>query len=101
MVYGCHQDAIVLLNEIDPSKLTSMFDQRGIQEKLEENVWIIHSRNGSKKANEYFEENSFRLGLNAQIFFIKSGEDLNSEVTQIIGQGTKNIGFEVDFWFDK
>ena len=90
------QDAIVLMNEIDSSKIKSMFDQRGIQEKLEENVWIIHSRNGSKQAKEYFEENSFRLGLNAQIFFIKSGEDINLEVTQIIGKGTKNIGFEVD-----
>ena len=83
------------LDEVQPNQVNTLLNQDGAQFSLFHNIWLIHSKNESRTVQEYFLKNYLRIGLNAQIFFIKSFSNASNEITQIIGKGTTEINYNV------
>ena len=83
------------LDEVNPDHVSHLLNQVGAQHSLLRNIWLIHSKNESSKIKDYFARNKLRIGLNAQIFFIKTFAGFSQEITQIIGKGTTEISSKV------
>ena len=83
------------LDEVHPDQVSYLLNQVGAQHSLIHNIWLIHSKNESKQIQDYFSKNELRIGLNAQIFFIKTFAYATQEITQIIGKGTTEISSNV------
>ena len=82
-------NSLIVLDEVQPDQVGRLLNhaQRGIQLSLSTNIWLIHSKNQSKQSIEFFAGNELRIGLNAQIFVIKSYPS-HDDVYQILGTGT-------------
>ena len=82
-------NSLIVLDEVQPDQVGTLLNhaQSGIQLSLSTNIWLIHSKNQSRQGIEFFAKNELRIGLNAQIFVIKSYPS-HDDVYQILGTGT-------------
>ena len=88
-------NALIILDEIDPNQFNNLLNQEGIQSNLLNNFWLIHSSNESREAKDYFHKNKLKIGLNAQIVFVKKWANEYQDVIQILGTGTSQVSYKV------
>ena len=87
-------NSLIILDEVQPDQLINLLNQEGIQKSLFNNIWLIHFKNQYRQIKEFFSGNNLKIGLNANIFTIKSFNSYQ-EVTQILGTGTINVEYKV------
>ena len=85
-VYG----SLIISNNFKVEELSRIFHSSGSQRSLMSNTWLFYSSLPNNEVSEYFKNNTFRMGLNANIFFLCQ---LNKEyqLIQALGTGTKNV----------
>ena len=84
-------DGLIVLDQITPKEMTTIFTKKGIQSSLKANIWLVQSINSSLGIIDFFKKSPFKLGLNAKIFAI---DNLNN-VIQIIGTGRHDADSKV------
>ena len=95
------EDSLLVFNEIEPSKIGNLLNKEGAQKSLFNNVWLIHSKNVSIRIEDYFPNNRFKIGINAQAYFVISSNRNREEhmLTQILGLGSAEIFYKVSILF--
>ena len=88
------QNALVILNEIKEEQISNVLTKENIQKSLRTNTWLIYTSDSKKEAKSYFKQNRLKIGINAQMFFVKHVNDIYS-VTQILGTATLDLKFKV------
>ena len=88
-------NALIILDEMDPNQFKILLNQEGIQSNLINNFWLIHSSNESMEAKDYFHNNKLKIGLNAQIVFVKKWANEYQDAIQILGTGTSQVLYKV------
>ena len=85
---------LIFLNEPRLDVLVTLFSQPGAQRRLASNTWLIRTKNSSIELNEYFKNNTLKLGLNAKLFFLVN---VNSNIVlhQALGTGELMPKFQV------
>ena len=86
------QNALMIMNEINEEQFNDVLMKENIQKSLRTNTWLIYTSDSEKEAQNYFKRNSLKIGINAQIIFVKYASDIHS-VTQILGTATLNLKF--------
>ena len=99
--WNCSRDEIpfvhkglIILNNVKPKVFKAILKLQGIQKSLSSNLWIVKVPSTVQDLTEYFTESKLKLGLNVQLFFVKSVAELNS-VVQALGLGDFQPKFEV------
>ena len=99
--WGCNtipkiDNSLIILDDVQPGHVRRLLnpDQDGIQISLSSNIWLIHSKNQSLQIKEFFIQNELRIGLNAQIFIIRSLFS-HDDIVQVLGTGTTKVEHKV------
>ena len=99
--WNCTRDEIpfvhkglIILNNVQPEVFKKILKLQGIQKSLSSNLWIVKVPNAVQDFTEYFTESKLKLGLNVQLFFVKSVAKQYS-VVQALGLGNFQPRFEV------
>ena len=80
-------NALIFLNDPQPTVLANLLNQKGSQRTLKSNTWLIHTKDETKQLKDYFIANSLKIGLNANIFMVKGMRE-NISLYQGLGDGT-------------
>ena len=85
-VYG----SLIVSNNLKVEELSRIFQSSGSQRSLMVNTWLFYSPLTNNEVSEYFKNNQFRMGLNANVFFLCQ---LNKDyqLIQALGSGTTNV----------
>ena len=99
--WDCSRDKIpfvnkglIILNNVKPNIFNKIMKLQGIQNSLSSNIWIVRVPSSVQDLDAYFTESKLKLGLNVQLFFVKSVAEQNS-VVQALGLGDFLPRFEV------
>ena len=87
-------NSVIVLDEVQPNRFTDLLNQEGIQKSIFRNIWVIHIKNQNRQNKDFFVDNKLRIGLNAQIFIIRSFHN-HDDIYQILGAGTSKIELKV------
>ena len=80
-------NALIFLNDPEPTVIANLLNQKGSQRTLKSNTWLIHTKDETKEIKDYFITNGLKIGLNANIFMVK-GMGENMSLYQGFGDGT-------------
>ena len=80
-------NALIFLNDPQPTVLANLLNQKGSQRTLKSSTWLIHTKDETKEIKDYFIANGLKIGLNANIFMVK-GMGENMSLYQGLGDGT-------------
>ena len=80
----------MLFNGPEPQQLVDLLKQPGAQMSLTSNTWVIRVKNSSIELDQYFENNTLIIGLNAKMFFIKDIYGV-SYLYQVLGLGKETV----------
>ena len=91
------QESLIILNEITPKDLQTVFSKSNIQNSITYNTWLIHISNKVHDAHSFFGDIKIKIGINARIFIVQASE--SSHVAyQVIGTGLHKVDFKVTFY---
>ena len=90
------QGGLIILNNISPNELQKVFSKSHIQNSITYNIWVIYISHSSKDTYSLFDGIKLKIGINAQIFIVKSSGS-TKEVIQVIGTGLNQVEFKVCF----
>ena len=81
--------------------IENLLNQKGAQNSLYTNTWLIHVERSIYNVSRYFQNSNLRIGLNAKLFFATNHvlQD-EPELIQIIGTGLKMSQYEVKLTYD-
>ena len=88
------QESLIILNEITPKDLQTVFSKSNIQMSITYNTWLIHVSDKLLNAYSFFDDITIKIGINAQIFIVQSLESSNVAL-QVIGTGLHKVEFKV------
>ena len=91
-------DSIIVFLEPEVHEISLILKQPGVQKSLSSNVWLMFSSHSMiHSIPNYFKNSVLAVGLNANIFFVRSIEasGFAVEITQMLGTGTKKGLFKV------
>ena len=83
-VYG----SLIISNDLKVDELPRIFKTSGSQRSLMVNTWLFYSP--LPKISDYFKNNQYRMGLNANVFFLCQLTK-GYQLIQALGTGTKNV----------
>ena len=86
------RNALIVLNKISPTDLKGILSKEDIQQSFRTNVWLIYI--DRKNTSQYFNQNTLKIGINAQIFLVESFGG-NEFITQVIGKGKHEVEYKV------
>ena len=87
------QNSLIILNDISEQQLSNVLTKENIQKSLRSNTWLIYTSDSKKDPRSYFSQNRLKIGINAQIFFVKHVNGFYS-ATQILGTATLDLKFK-------
>ena len=88
------ENSVIVLDEVQPNQFKGLLNQEGIQKSIFRNIWLIHIKNQNQQYKDFFVGNNLRIGLNAQIFIIRSFHN-HDDIYQILGAGTTKVELKV------
>ena len=89
-----NHDSLMLLYRPSILGFGNLLNQYGIQKCLSTNTWLVFVDENIAVLDDYFAASKLKIGLNANLFFIKL--NISDEmVTQVLGTGSKNLIYQV------
>lgn len=83
-VYG----SLIISNNFEVEYLSRIFQSSGSQRSLMVNTWLFYSP--LAKVSDYFKNNQYRMGLNANVLFLCQSSK-RYQLIQALGTGTKSV----------
>ena len=89
-------DTLEIFHEPNIEDVRKLFNQPGIQFEISTNTWLIFSSITFDEVKTLFNWMKFKMGLNANIFFVLKSND-KTTLVQVLGTGAFEVEIVVSF----